>query len=460
MRRGPRARGRGAARPHGALRRRAAGRHSRARRRAGPGAGGPRRRRPRRPGGVDPPRPAGAPRAAAAGRCHAGRPGRQRHAAVGAGRPGRPLRARRARGVPEQRRHERRPGAGGRGRLDRRHEPGAAREPARLRGLPNPTILAACALLGRRRGLRRRWRAGGGDVRLRREDSSGELVCEPVDLVTGPGNIYVAAAKRLLKGVVGIDSEAGPTEIAVLADDSADPVHVAADLVSQAEHDPHGRRRARHPERDPRGRRRGRAGPPRPADQARGADRHGARRARSRRSSSSTTSTPPSRSPTPTPRSTSRSRPGTPPRWRLASPTPAPSSWAPGRRSVLGDYCAGSNHVLPTGGCACFSSGLGVQSFVRSVQVIEYDAPALREVAPHVLALAAAEDLPAHGEAVTARLPLHPRADQGKVVRASRQVPLAYDFSLISGEGEGVSGRGRGRGRRRGSRRPRGRTSR
>ena len=90
----------------------------------------------------------------------------------------------------------------------------------------------------RRRGVRRRRRPGGGDVRLRRPGLRGRAVCEPADLVTGPGNIYVAAAKRLLKGVIGIDSEAGPTEIAILADDTADPVHVAADLVSQAEHDP------------------------------------------------------------------------------------------------------------------------------------------------------------------------------------------------------------------------------
>ena len=80
--------------------------------------------------------------------------------------------------------------------------------------------------------------------------------------------------------------------------------------------------------------------------------------------------------------------------------------WAP---VSLGDYCAGSNHVLPTGGCACFSSGLGVPAFLRSVQVVEYDAAALSDVAAHVVALADAEDLPAHGEAVTARLTVRPR---------------------------------------------------
>ena len=69
----------------------------------------------------------------------------------------------------------------------------------------------------------------------------------------------------------------------------------------------------------------------------------------------------------------------------------------------LGDYCAGSNHVLPTGGCARHSSGLSVQTFLRGVQLIEYDEPALRDVTPHVVALAHAEDLPAHGQALTAR---------------------------------------------------------
>src|SRR5947209_7785645 len=105
-------------------------------------------------------------------------------------------------------------------------------------GLPHPTILAACALLG----VEEVYSVGGAQAvamfAYGARDAAGELVCEPADLVTGPGNIYVAAAKRLLKGVIGIDSEAGPTEIAVLADDSADPLHVTADLVSQAEHDP------------------------------------------------------------------------------------------------------------------------------------------------------------------------------------------------------------------------------
>ncbi|HYJ74703.1 MAG TPA: histidinol dehydrogenase, partial [Kineosporiaceae bacterium] len=116
--------------------------------------------------------------------------------------------------------------------------PAQRENPPGFEGLPNPAILAACALLG----VDEVYAVGGAQAvamfAYGARDAAGDLVCEPVDLVTGPGNIYVAAAKRLLKGVVGIDSEAGPTEIAVLADDSADPVHVAADLVSQAEHDP------------------------------------------------------------------------------------------------------------------------------------------------------------------------------------------------------------------------------
>jgi histidinol dehydrogenase len=77
-------------------------------------------------------------------------------------------------------------------------------------------------------------------------------------------------------------------------------------------------------------------------------------------------------------------------------------AWSP---VSLGDYCAGSNHVLPTGGCARHSSGLSVQTFLRGVQLIEYSEDALRDVAGHVVALANAEDLPAHGQAVTARFP-------------------------------------------------------
>jgi histidinol dehydrogenase len=117
----------------------------------------------------------------------------------------------------------------------------------------------------------------------------------------------------------------------------------------------------------------------------------------------STTWTPACTSSTATPPSTPRCRPGTQPaRARRVTNAGAVfvGPWTP---VSLGDYCAGSNHVLPTGGCACHSSGLSVRSFLRTVQVVTYDEQALRDVAPHVLALADAEDLPSHGDAVRAR---------------------------------------------------------
>ena len=104
-------------------------------------------------------------------------------------------------------------------------------------GLPHPTILAAAELLG----VDEVWAVGGAQavalLAYGGTDTDGTELA-PVDVVTGPGNIYLTAAKRMLRGLIGIDSEAGPTEIAILADETADPVHVAADLISQAEHDP------------------------------------------------------------------------------------------------------------------------------------------------------------------------------------------------------------------------------
>jgi histidinol dehydrogenase len=285
--------------------------------------------------------------------------------------------------------------------------PAQRENPHGFEGLPNPTILAACALLG----VDEVYAVGGAQAvamfaygaRDHSAGGAGELVCEPTDLVTGPGNIYVAAAKRLLKGVVGIDSEAGPTEIAVLADDTADPVHVAADLVSQAEHDPMAAAvlvtaslsLADAVERElerrvPLTKHAGRIGTALAGPQSaivlvddldaalEVVDAYAAEHLEIQTKDAAEVAL----------------------RVRNAGAIFV-GPWAP---VSLGDYCAGSNHVLPTGGCACFSSGLGVPSFVRSVQVVEYDATALSDVAGHVVALAAAEDLPAHGEAVTARL--------------------------------------------------------
>ncbi|MFS0701420.1 histidinol dehydrogenase [Cellulomonas sp. 179-A 4D5 NHS] len=272
-------------------------------------------------------------------------------------------------------------------------------------GLPNATILATCALLG----VDEVYAVGGAQAVAMfaygadgTDDVDGAVLCEPVDVVTGPGNVYVAAAKRLVRGVVGIDSEAGPTEIAILADGTADAVHVAADLISQAEHDPLAAAVLVTPSAELAG-----------AVAAKLGDR----------------------------------APSTPHSARVLTSLSGPQSAivlvddldaglevvnaygaehleiqtadaaavadrvtsagaifvGPYSPVSLGDYMAGSNHVLPTGGCAHFTSGLGVHSFLRAVQVIEYDATALDEVADRIVAFAEAEGLPAHGEAVRAR---------------------------------------------------------
>ncbi|MFE2755796.1 histidinol dehydrogenase [Actinosynnema sp. NPDC059335] len=268
-------------------------------------------------------------------------------------------------------------------------------------GLPHPAILAAAALLG----VTEVWAVGGAlAVALLAyggTDTDGRAL-EPVDLVTGPGNIYLTAAKRLLRGLIGIDSEAGPTEIAILADGTADPVHVAADLISQAEHDTLAasvlvttseeladavdaeleRRTAatKHAERVRTaltGKQSGTVLVSDLADGLRVVDVYAAEHLEIQ---------------------TADAR-------EVASRVRAAGAVFVGPHSPvsLGDYCAGSNHVLPTGGCARHSSGLSVQTFLRGIHVIDYSEDALREVASHVVALANAEDLPAHGEAVTAR---------------------------------------------------------
>ncbi|SFQ36199.1 histidinol dehydrogenase [Amycolatopsis arida] len=274
---------------------------------------------------------------------------------------------------------------------------------AEFGGLPHPTTLAAAALLG----VDEVWAVGGAQaVALLAHggtDTDGTRL-DPVDMVTGPGNVYLTAAKRLLRGVVGIDSEAGPTEIAVLADGTADPAHVAADLVSQAEHDPL-------------------AASVLVTTSEALADAVDAELARR----------------VPATKHADRVREaltGTQSGTVLVSSvddgvlvvdayaaehleiqTADARAVAAKVRNAgaifvgpyapvsLGDYCAGSNHVLPTGGSARHSSGLSVQTFLRGIHVVDYSADALRDVAGKVVALADAEDLPAHGEAVTARFP-------------------------------------------------------
>jgi histidinol dehydrogenase len=264
-------------------------------------------------------------------------------------------------------------------------------------GLPEPTILAACALLG----VEEVYAVGGAQAIAMFAYGAGP--CAPVDLVTGPGNIYVVAAKRLVSSVVGIDSEAGPTEIAILADDTAVPAYVAADLISQAEHDPMAAAvlvtasetladevtaeldkqvfATKHTDRI----RTALAGEQSAVvlvdDLEQGVAVVNAYAAE-----------------------------------HLEIHTREAASVAARIRNAgaifvgahapvsLGDYCAGSNHVLPTAGCACHSSGLSVRSFLRAVHVVDYTQEALAEVAGHVVVLAEAEDLPAHGQAVSVRL--------------------------------------------------------
>ena len=270
-------------------------------------------------------------------------------------------------------------------------------------GAPHPTILAACALLG----VTEVYAVGGaqaiGMLAYGAARIDGTVLCDPVDVITGPGNVYVAAAKRAVNGTVGIDSEAGPTEIAVVADDSANAGFIAYDLLSQAEHDPMAgsvlitdsaaladevsERLAsivgatKHDVRAKEA-----LGGVQSAiiltdnlDQSiRVADAYGAEHLEIH----------------------TRDAAGVAGRIRNAGAIfVGPYSPVP-----LGDYMAGSNHVLPTGGTSRFASGLGVTSFLRAVSVIEYDEAALAEVGHKVIALANAEDLPAHGEAIAARL--------------------------------------------------------
>lgn len=269
-------------------------------------------------------------------------------------------------------------------------------------GLPDQRVLAACALLG----VREVYAVGGAQaIAMLGYGSSGADsgdACAPVDMITGPGNIWVTAAKRLLRGVVGIDAEAGPTEIAILADDTADPVHVAADLISQAEHDPLAASVLVTPS----------------AELVEAVDRELTRQVAATKHAERITA------------ALTGEQSGAVLVDDLTAGLRVVDAYAAehleiqtrGARELamrvrnagavfvgayapvsLGDYCAGSNHVLPTGGCARHSSGLSVQSFLRGIHVVEYDEAALRDVAGHVIALANAEDLPAHGQAVAAR---------------------------------------------------------
>ena len=265
-------------------------------------------------------------------------------------------------------------------------------------GLPHPTILAACALLG----VSEVYAVGGAQaIALFAYGMAG--VCEKADLVTGPGNIYVAAAKRALRGIIAIDSEAGPTEIAIIADQSAKASDVAADLISQAEHDviaaavlvTDSEQLAQSVKSE--------------LENRVANTKHTERITASLSGVQSAIVLVDS----------------------LQQGLDVVNAYAAEHLEIqcvdaalvarqirnagavfigrftpvsLGDYSAGSNHVLPTGGCACHSSGLSVQTFLRGLHFIEYEKQAFNELVETVVTLATAEDLPAHGQAMTVRL--------------------------------------------------------
>jgi len=263
-------------------------------------------------------------------------------------------------------------------------------------GWPHPTVLAACSLLG----VEEIWAVGGGQAIALMAYGDDEL--EPVDLITGPGNIFVTAAKRLCRSVVGIDAEAGPTEIAVLADCTAKPVAVAYDLISQAEHDPMAASVLITDS----------------AELADAVDREVAERYQVTlnhdRVNEALTGVQSGIILTDTLDESVRVADAYAAEHLEVQTEDAEGVAAritnagaifigPYSPVPLGDYAAGSNHVLPTSGTARHSSGLSTHTFLKHVDVINYDRTALKEVAGTVVTLADAERLPAHGEAVKAR---------------------------------------------------------
>jgi histidinol dehydrogenase len=264
-------------------------------------------------------------------------------------------------------------------------------------GLPHPSVLAACALLG----VREVHAAGGAQALAM--FAYGTRDCEPVDVITGPGNVYVAAAKRVLRGVVGTDGENGPTEVAIIADDTADPAHVAADLIAQAEHDELAA--CLLVTTDPGLADRVDA----ELDRQVKTTRHGSRVRAALGGQSACVLVD-----------------------DIDAALAVSDAWAPEHLEIqardaaklaarvtsagavfvgsyspvsLGDYLAGSNHVLPTGGTARHTSGLSVFPFLRLINVVECDRAALAATAPLIDALGGAEDLAAHVAAVRIRVP-------------------------------------------------------
>ncbi|WP_417218955.1 histidinol dehydrogenase [Arthrobacter sp.] len=273
-------------------------------------------------------------------------------------------------------------------------------------GLPHPTILAAAELLG----ITEVHAMGGAQAIAAfaygiEPDSgpAGAAGIDPVDVITGPGNVFVATAKRLVKGAVGIDAEAGPTEIAILADSGATARYVAADMISQAEHDPNAAAVLVTDSVDL-------------ADAVRGelelqtrTTKHSERvlaALSGRQSAIILVDDLESGLRVCNAYAAEHLEILTADAAAVAARITAAGAVFVGEHSPvsLGDYSAGSNHVLPTSGTAAFASGLNVLTFLKAIQVIDYPEAALRGVGDHVVALARAEDLPAHGDAVTQRL--------------------------------------------------------
>ncbi|MCT2337891.1 histidinol dehydrogenase [Corynebacterium sp. p3-SID1056] len=266
-------------------------------------------------------------------------------------------------------------------------------------GWPHPTTLAACALLG----IDEVWAVGGAQAvaLMAYGDDAHEL--EPVDLITGPGNIFVTAAKRVVNGVVGIDAEAGPSEIAIIADKDANAEYVALDLISQAEHDEQ-------------------AASVLITDSPDFAERVDAL---VEKHSQATLNAERARSALGGKQSgivlvsdldaaidvanayaaehleihTHKAREVAERIINAGAIFVGPYSPVP-----LGDYAAGSNHVLPTSGTARFSAGLSTHTFLKPVNLIEYDQQALQDIGADIIALATDEQLPAHGESIRARM--------------------------------------------------------
>ena len=266
-------------------------------------------------------------------------------------------------------------------------------------GWPHPTTLAACQLLG----VDEVWAVGGAQAVALMAYGDDECGLEPVDMVTGPGNIFVTAAKRVVNGIVGIDAEAGPSEIAVIADEHANAEYVALDLISQAEHDEQAASVLITDSEDFAAR----------VDalvEERSQATINAERARSALGGKQSGIVLVSdldaaidvanayaaehlEIHTENPREVAE---------RIINAGAifvGPYSPVP-----LGDYAAGSNHVLPTSGTARFSAGLSTHTFLKPVNLIEYDRKALQDIGAEIIALATDEQLPAHGESIRARM--------------------------------------------------------